>query len=74
MHTLSTIKDTVIVSGFLGGLLFGAVSLFAPTAFGDAAPTWAMNRCVPVVCDHNDLGASTGNFSTCVDIVVQDRC
>ena len=69
---LSNIKDTVLVSSFLGGLFLGVVSLFSPAMMGDTAPTWAVKTCPPVVCDHDDLGASTGNFSGCVDYLVSN--
>jgi hypothetical protein len=66
------LKDMVLVASFIGGMLFGGMALFAPSAVGEVAPTWTVSQgCLPLVCDHDDLGASTGNYSACVDRLMQ---
>ena len=67
------VKDTVLVASFVGGLFFGVAALFLPGSVGGVLPTWSVTNkhVLPVVCDHPDLGASTGNFSACVDLLMQ---
>lgn len=70
---MSSIKDTILVASFVGGLFFGVAALFLPGSVGGVLPTWSVTTkgVLPVVCDHPDLGASTGNYSACIDRVVQ---